>query len=314
MNTNVELIKTLCNRWKDEALNENGSIMIGKSEAFRLINNGIAMHELTIKELEVCCIELTQLLLLSGMNTIISEDHQWFWAWIGEIVNNRNINYFNKENEREIKELFSICIRSTLAGIEKPPRSHYESLERFNYRKAHPLEHNLNELNMNKSLILSYISFPLLEGILKKFCNEYVLLSGKVIRNFKVVRGSGYNKLYKNGESINSIQDLLLLVIQIVGDIHLVEDLNIILEHIAMLDKENTNDPCKIIYNWRNSSLHGETSYSTIGGTILNIVIIIILHSIEDTYNKHLSNILDDVRWNVETKCMSPSAFYPPYL
>lgn len=314
MNKNVELIKTLCNRWKDEALNENGSIMIGKSETFRLVNNGILMHELTIKELEVCCIELTQLLLLSGMNTIISEDHQWFWAWIGEIVNDRNINYFNKENEREIKELFSICIRSTLAGIEKPPRDHEEALERFNYRREYPLENNLNELNLNKSLILSYISFPLLEGILKKFCNEYVLLSGKVIKDFKVVRGSGYNKFYRNGESINSIQDLLLLAIQIVGDIHLVEDLNIILEHIARLDKGNTNDPCKIIYNWRNSSLHGETNYSTIGGTILNIAIIIILHSIEEEYSKNLSNILDKVMWTIRTNCMTSWDFYPPYL
>ncbi|HHD2754425.1 TPA: hypothetical protein ACOTG0_003280 [Clostridium perfringens] len=314
MNKKVELIKTLCNRWKDEAINENGSITIGKSEAFRLINNGIIMHELTIKELEVCCIELTKLLLLNDMNTIISQDHQWFWAWVGEIVNNRNINYFNKENEREIKELFSICIRSTLAGIEKPPRNYEEALERFNYRKEHPLEHNLNEINMNKSLILSYISFPLLEGILKKYCNEYVLLSGKVIKNFKVVRGRRNSRLYKKGEHINSIRDLLLLVIQIAGDMQLVEDLNIVLEHIAMLNKENTNDPCKIIYDWRNSSLHGETSYSTIGGTILNIAIIIILHSIEDTYNKNLSNILDHVSWNIGTKCMSQLAFYPPYL
>lgn len=314
MSKNIELIKMLCGRWKAEALNDNGNITIGKSEEFRLINNGIVMHDLTIEELQVCCIELTQVLLLSGMNTMISEDHQWFWSWIGEIVSGRDINYFNNENEREIKELFSICIRSTLAGIEKPPSNSHEALQRFNYRIEHPIEHNLNEIYMNMSLVLSYISFPLLEGILKKFSEEYVLLSGKVIKEFKVVRGNGFNKLYTKGDHINSIQDLLLLVIQIVGDKRVVGDLQIILEHIKGLDKENPNDPCKIIYNWRNSSLHGQTSYSTIGGTILNIAIIIILHSIEDQYRENLSGLIQNVTWNVSSNNRAPWIFYPPYV
>lgn len=310
----VDKIKRLCSLWKEEAIKDNGSILIGKSEDYRLLRNGINMHELTIKELEVCCIELTNLLLLKSMNIVVDRDHQFFWAWIGEVVNSKYINYFSQEDEREIKELFSVCIRSTLAGIEKPPRNYEEALTLFNYRKDHPIEHNLKEVKNNMPLVLSYISFPLLEGVLKKYCKEYVSLSGKVVTKFNVLRGSNYTKIYKVGDSINSIQDLLLLVIQIVGDKSLVRDLQNMLDHIKGLDQQNSNDPCKIIYDWRNSSLHGETNYYTIGGTILNIAVIIILHSIEDEYRKELSNIIEDAKWNIECNSQVQWSFYPPYV
>ncbi|AVK50680.1 hypothetical protein AXY43_23155 [Clostridium sp. MF28] len=314
MSENIELIRKLCEDWKREALGENGGISIGKSEQFRLINNGIRMHDLNSNELQICCIELTRILLLKGMNTIISEDHQWFWSWIGEIINNRHINYLNDLNEYPIKELFCTCIRSTLAGIEKPPSSKEVALRRFKYRKEHPIEHNLNELYTNSHLILAYLSFPLLESVLKKHCHEYVLLSGKVIKDFDVKRGTGYTKKYITGDSINSIEDLLLLIIQKVGKETLVKNLNSILEHIKGLNEENPNEPCRIIYNWRNSSLHGETSYSTIGGTILNIAIIIFLHSIENEYNQNLPKIKENVSWNIQCNSQAPWIFYPPYF
>lgn len=308
---NIDKIKRLCSSWKEEALKGNGSILIGKSEEYRLLSNGINMHELTIKELEVCCVELTNLLLLKSMNTVVDWDHQFFWAWIGEVVNSKYINYFSQEDEREIQELFSVCIRSTLAGIENPKRNYEEALT---YRKNHPIEHNLNEVKNNMQLVLSYISFPLLEGVLKKYCKEYVSLSGKVVKKFDILRGSNYKKIYKVGDSINSIQDLLLLVIQIVGDKSLVRDLKNMLDHIKGLNQQNSNDPCKIIYDWRNSSLHGETNYFTIGGTILNIAIIIILHSIENEYKKELQSINEDVKWNIENNIQVPWSFYPPYI
>lgn len=310
MTNKIELIKSLCEDWRKKALDEEGIIKIGESEEFRLVRNGINMHELSFEELQVCCIELTKILLLTGRNTIISEDHQLFWAWIGEVVN--DINYFDSSNEREIKELFSVCIRSTLAGIEKPICSIEESRKRFEYKRNHPIEHNLKEVYIHKDLILSYLAFPLLDGVLKKYCSNYVQLDGKVINDFKVIRENGYQKKYEVGDLISSIEDLLLLVIQKVGEKELVNDLKSILQHISEL--ENSNNPCKIIYTWRNSSLHGQTNYSTIGGTILNISIIIILHSIKDKYDTNLSQINEKVSWNVQTGTQPSWMFYPPYV
>lgn len=284
-----EKIKRLSKQWRESEEN-NGDISIGiGSEKLRLHKNGIHFHELGYRELELCCIELSKSLLIKGLNTIINQDHKLFWAWAGEL--NEQQEYLR--NNDNLKKLFSTCIRLTLA------------------QRTENIEHNLEQISNETFLILSHISFPLLEGILKMHCHEYVSMSGKVMKKFKIEKKPN-PRTYNQGKIISSIEDLIHLLIQKVADKKLKGQIKQILQHIENIQEEEKKGE-KIIYDWRNSSLHGNISYQTIGGIILNISILIMLNSMKKDLRKPLTQVKLDMAWRYKhSPIQTHWSFYPP--
>ena len=115
-------IKDLCKQWVDAATTPDGGMMIGEStEQYRLLRNGIAFHELDHEELRASCLGLSTVLLRPGLNTVIDLDHQWFWAWCGEVLGARS-GYFS-EDQRELRTLLGLVVRASLAGVYQPTRA-----------------------------------------------------------------------------------------------------------------------------------------------------------------------------------------------
>jgi hypothetical protein len=262
-----EEILGLCQRWVEAVTPAEGGLAItDESDNLRLRNNGIHFHELSYPELRAACLGLTQVLLRPGLNTVIDPDHQWFWAWCGELFAGPFETHFREEGtyfseeEREIKDLFGLACRAALAeGSEE-------------------MELNAFELTVHGTVVLVYLALPLLEAIVKKKCASYVAYDGKVRAPFP----RGRNGSYSADQRCSSVKDLLWLLHDEVAGPELREGLDFFREHLSELD--TNKDPFALLYEWRNSSLHGSGLLPTIGGTVFNLAILVALDGIEEEY------------------------------
>jgi hypothetical protein len=236
------------------------------AERYRLHANGIKFHELDYDALCTACACLTKQLLLPGMNFFMSLDHFLLWSWVAELLLERP-GPLSHSVDREIHQLAETTARAALANANRPMRPG----EAFDYRAEvdRLLNRNARYLIDHSAVVLSYISFPLLEALVRRSCPAYVDMDGVVQQPFERANGS----LYPVGSRCNSVGDMLRLLLNHVAGQGLKGNLTEILNHIENVAGED--EGCSVIYNWRNSSLHGETTHQTIGGTVYGLSLII---------------------------------------
>jgi len=142
-------------------------------------------------------------------------------------------------------------------------------------------------------LHLSYLAMPLLEGVAKRFGEEFVDMDGKVKKPFKKLNG----QFYKKKDQCSSIGDLLLLVEEI-ADEDLKKD---ILRLNGIVESYNPGrEAYKTIKEWRNSSLHGSQAYATIAGVTFNYSLVIILNKIKINYEENRLDCIDHLNFLAE--------------
>jgi hypothetical protein len=319
-----DLIAQLCDAWLAAVYQPDGRMLIGASENFRLHQNGIQFHELSYAEMQASCVGLTRVLLLKNLNSVLDLDHQLFWAWSAELIVSVRSGFFTPQ-EMSISQLFDACIRASLAGIRPPlssssPSSLSSKLEEWRQERwlAQLVEFNTRQLVTHNALILAYLSFPLLEAMVKKVCSAYVDYSGTVLSQFTVpTRGGGrtYRPDHPREGTCSSLRDLLHLLYSTVADADLHVQLEKFRQHIQTLD--TTIDPFDLIYAWRNQSLHGQSSFPTIGGTVLNLTFLIALNQIQPTYEERRDRAWQRIQHNRSitrsTGVEDPSRYYPPW-
>ncbi|MDU0113496.1 hypothetical protein RT723_10900 [Psychrosphaera aquimarina] len=313
MSISVEEIKTLCDNWCEAALQPGGGFVMGhETEKNRLLANGLQFHEVGFEELVAAINGLSKVLLLPGMNTVINQDHYGLWSWCGEVIFSYHSEYFSLE-EREIRSLFETCIRASLCGCRNPSLNH-EEWERQN-NIAQQIPHNTQYFIQNSSLSLAYLAFPLLEAVVKRVCHQYIGLDGKVKAEFTIVGKNGRDRNYgiqgKVSKQCSSLRDLLFLLYNYVADDELIWLLDEFRSSIQRLDEDT--DPFDLIYKWRNQSLHGTTNFQTIGGTLLNLSLLICIFDLKEGYTELRDVILQQCIRDSEFGHRSPNSFYPPY-
>lgn len=300
------MISDLCDSWVAAATGA-GTIQIGTaSEQFRLRSNGLEPHDFTYSEVRAACIGLTRLLLLPGLNTIIDFDHQLLWAWCAEVLVGSHGQFFDA-NEHDLKSLLGLACRASLAGVQSPDGSSFQK-SRQQYELMEP---NARELMTHAHEVLSYLSFPLLEGVLRKVGKSYITYDGVVLVPFQVK-----NRKYEANERCNNLGDLLRLLEAQIASPDLRQALDDLKKHLQRLDP--SKDAFDIVYDWRNSSLHGEARLPTIGGTVLSMTLVIALDQIQSTYNALRTEVTKQIAWELQTASLtghrSPWAYYPPWF
>ena len=307
-------IEKLCDDWCDASVLPEGGLQIGvQTEQFRLLANGVVFHELSHEELCAALFGLSKVLLHPGLNTVIDQDHYALWSWSGELLLSR-LPHFFPDTQREIQSLYAATIHAALAGCSRPPATEEEWQEQIRIRESQP--HHSKQLLQKSALVLAYLTFPLLEAILKRACAAYVAFDGQVVCAFSVPDKQGKPILYgpkgTPGKSqCSSLRDLLFLHSTVVANPKLKSLLDRFRVHITTLDV--TQDPFDLIYGWRNQSLHGSTNFQTIGGTMLNLSLLISLFEIEHEFEKYRLQAIEHCRWVAQLPYKSESSFYPPY-
>jgi hypothetical protein len=306
-------IKNLCESWIGATAQPDGGMAIGgQSEQFRLLNNDLVFHEFTHDELRAACIGLSTVLLRPGLNTVIDQDHFWFWSWCGELLAGPRSTYFS-DDERELKDLLGLAVRAALAGTYRPDDAGWEASR----EARRVMDPNTRQLVQDSHKVLAHLTFPLLEGLLKKECCSFVGQDGTVLRDFSVPRPSGRTHDYKIGRRCSSVRDLLVLIQDHVATPELRADLDEQKSHLEAFAQPD-EDGFDVVYRWRNSSLHGAASFPTIGGTMLNTALLVALPALAIDYESLSSAALEQARWEVQTGQLSshrsPWSYYPPYV
>ena len=281
-------IRRMCEEWIEAAHSGgNGSIAIGGStEKFRLWRNGIQFHEVDLNSVRTAITYLTKTLLLKGYNTIIDFDHKLLWSWLAQVTIGNNTP--NMLNEYQFNELFASVARCSLAGVRNPQDTREEWDRKNQLEKLQ--EHNSIEMARSSNLLLSYMVFPLLEAICKTTCHSYMNEVGEVIMAFSIPRKNGSPRLYGIGSKCSSLRDVLFLLESCVTG-NTLSYLSEMKLHINWLTG-STEHQYDTIFDWRNSSLHGHASHSTIGGTILGWCYQVALDGFENDYETRAASAL----------------------
>ncbi len=314
-------IRRLCAAWRDAtgAGSAGGGLVITPhiEQNFRLRNNGIEMSSLSHTELRAVAVGLTTVLLLPGMTTVIDEDHLLFWSWCGELLAGPHWTYFGKDKREdfELRELLSLAVHATLSS--RAVTGDRGPLLTMNV--------HLRELAAyGPSQLLTYLSFPVLEGILKKECRQYVDHAGTVLNPFQVPGRTGGNHVqYVTASSgagrkteCRSLRDLLWLLHEKVASPGLKDDLDTIGEHIRDSFATPTEGGFGVLYRWRNSSAHGSESLETVGGTVLSVALVIAIHALASEYENVRSLLASLIERNLSAwqqgQPRPTSSFYPP--
>jgi hypothetical protein len=314
MTLSADEITRLCDAWCTASITPEGGIALGgATEQYRLLANNIVFHELDYQALCVAILGTAKVLLRPGFNTFIDQDHFWLWAWCGELLLSPRAEIFSHE-QHEIKTLFEMSIRSSLACCRKPTANCEEWEEQNRISDLQP--HHSKYFLYNSHVVLAYLVFPLLEAVIKRACSAYVDFDGSVISGFQVPNRAGQPRSYDPSgpyyeRQCSSLRDLLFLLFNQVAESDLRDSLVIFKSHLSSLD--STADPFDLIYQWRNQSLHGSTNFQTIGGTLLNLSLLIALSEIKQNFENHRNKILEHCRWEASSGHRSPWSFYPPY-
>ena len=246
-------------------------------------------------------------------HTIVDQDHYGLWSWCAEVILSRETSFFT-DDESELRKLFETCIRASLAHCRKPAADKNEWQRQNEIEQQLP--HHARYFLLESSLALAYLGFPLLESIAKKMCSAYVDMDGTVISPFQVTNKAGGIREYDpsgrwNQKQCSSLRDLLFLIHDQVADADLKNSLTEFRNHISTLD--NSEDPFDVVYKWRNQSLHGTTSFQTIGGTLLNLGLTICVYQLKGRFQEIKAKTIERCRWEAQHDHKSPWSFYPPY-
>ena len=302
-------IRNLCDKWCDASTTPGGGMAIGhQTEQFRLLANGIVFHELSHAEVCAALVALSKVLLRPGMNTIVDQDHFGIWSWCGELLLSPRAAVFAAQ-QRKIKSLFEANLHAALANCRKPTSSREEWHAQNQIEQQLP--HHARQLLQGSSLVLAYLSFPLLEAILKRACTAFITLEGTVVSQFQVPRRNGTLREYKPQDPCSSIRDLLHLHYANTAPAALQALITEFRSHIQFLD--SSKDPFDLIYEWRNDSLHGTSNYQTIGGTILSLALLISIFEIAADFEERRQRAIEHCRREAQFGHKSPCSFYPPY-
>jgi hypothetical protein len=311
----IDRIMRLCDEWCAAATPASGGLAIGpRTEQFRLSRNGIIFHDLTHEELQAACVGLARVLLRPGLNTVVDHDHLLLWSWLAQLL--VSPSRAAAGDDREVRELLGVCVRAALAPTRPPTTDRYAWQLQRQIDDLIPF--HLRWFGMHSHVVLAYLSFPALEGALKLACKNFVDLSGKAVAAFSVPGRRGGTRDY--GPSFgrpqcSSLRDLLLLHQASVAIDPLRARLQEIRDHLAGL--QAGTDGFDVLYDWRNSSLHGAASYPTIGGTVLTLALLIALDGVKADFETSRAATWQGVEWDAKTSAdshfRSPWSFYPLY-
>ncbi|MGF6984734.1 hypothetical protein QFZ99_004211 [Paraburkholderia atlantica] len=315
MPATADEITRLCDDWLAAVMQPGGAIAIGAaSERFRLRANGVNFHEIDFDALCASLVGLTKVVLLPGLNTVVDADHHLLWSWCAEALLCHRAQVFQAE-QRELRELLATAIHCALAGSRNP------NLRPSDWHRENLISQlqsiHTQELAGSSLLALVYLAFPLLEGLLKLRCAAFVDLSGRVVADFDVPkRGGELGRVKEYGperprvRQCNSIRDLLMLYrAQVTGDA-VGRNLDEIFARLEQLEEKPGPDA---LADWRNSSLHGARSFSTIAGTVIGCALLVAIDGMAGRYGDVREVALEGVIRRQQMPGRFGDNFYPPW-
>ena len=246
--------------------------------------------------------------LLKQFVVQVEFDSLWYWALTHDIVkfSSGRMTFQNWA----LKPAFDVLMAAHFAKLGSAPVT--PAIERLNRVIHEVVLQPVKDLVWNKRIVLMYICYPVLEGLVKFAMSSLIDPNGTVIINF-----SDGKKLYKRGERISSLAVLLRSLEKNAATLLSKSDLGIDLKDFRLQteklipSKRKSEDGWDSIYKLRNVSLHGVLGWQLRSGLITNLICLITWHLIDvQTINQELQRIATRPK-HFPT---FPDQYYPPGL
>lgn len=262
----------------------------GDDEDMRLISNGVDFTKLSLADLCASLVSSAQTVSPVKSISYTHADHIFVWSWCAQVIAHHDNEYFSME-EMNLRELIQAIVHAVKAHghrVEHPNRNDYDFsmegvIEFAEARNAAmekvALPSTIDQYLQVKSHVVSYLSFPLLEGVLKKRCSEYVGLDGEVRKEFSI---SPVKDPIRQGKQVSSLAVLLFLYFELVANEFEKKYFSLIVDHLKTFSTEK--HPFWMIFDWRNQLLHGQRDHFVVGGVLLSMSLLIAIASLGDRF------------------------------
>jgi hypothetical protein len=296
-----QLIRDNAKRYYDSTQGTDGSTSINMPLSLRSTFG--EFHDMTLAELCSVAVALNQMSLFPGQNAVIgTDDHAVFHAWCAQLLlgpvesTHSGADYWAAGGLKPLEICFHAALAQGNAG-----------------RYWEVLDPHAFEVLIHSGGLLTFASFAGLEMLLRRSCSNYLAPDGLILQDFRV---SGRAQPYvANGKSrCSNVGHELRLFYETVASRTLQVDMDAILQHISLVAR-SSDDGFDVLFYWRNSTMHGEVQMETVGGAILNLITLILLHNAEPTFDARREEALSLAAANVERAQNGrpmPGHFYPP--
>ena len=236
-----------------------------KGEAYRLNLLGMPkpIYDLSYDELLAVSADIVEKGTIDGTCLIETTDFLLYWSWCAQLLRTKPSFW---QPCGDLEDLMDLVMASVLAEPEKVACIHARRVANAKWR------------------VMAYLAFPLLEGILKMVCKEFVSKDGEVLKPFFS---------YKKGGQCSSVSDMLQLYVNDIANEKPKNAITSILFNIKEKDAKKRFG-CQVLYSWRNDMLHG-SDYHTVGATVLTLACIIAISTIPDIERHRGNALLDSV-------------------
>lgn len=203
-------------------------------------------------------------ILLTKLGQVKSTvDHRAYWKYSFEELN----DFFgsNTDQYKNVLDILETAVAlSCTVTSENPLPSFFEKKSYF---------------------LASYVTFPLIETLLKGFCEEDIRMDGTVKSGRRIRRLGSADSYYGEGEICSDIGSLFFHMEEEVADEYLAESLEHLRREIAKFGDSDGSEAYGLIKGWRNGLLHGQ--HRPIGQFLMNMNIVFFLmwHFIRDIYS-----------------------------
>jgi hypothetical protein len=310
-------ISDLANQFVESVKLKGGKVALnpGEDEDMRLLVNGVDFTKLSLGEL--CTSLATSSLTVSPVKNIsyTHADHIYMWSWCAQIIAH-DTEYFSME-EMNLKELVRAIVHAAKAHkhhANHPKRENYDvsfegaeafAKDRWEAMEKVALPSTVEQYLSFQSHIVSYLSFPLLEGVLKKRCSEYIGFDGEVKKEFSI---SSIKKPFGKEKMVSNLGVLLFLYFELVASEFEKKHFSLVIDHLKGFSPEK--HPFWMIFDWRNQALHGQRDHQTVGGVLLSMSLLIAIASLGDRFDALRDKSI--ILAKMPPPSIAPSALYPP--
>jgi hypothetical protein len=243
-------------------------------------------------------IELTRLMRIRPTTL----DHQHYWAWTGQVLRNSSID----EEVLDFQLIDSIMSLINLLLVTDSPLNGQNKINRI---ADIAMSKHLKSVKDNSLSIAAFNSYPVLEGMLKQICDDVIKPNGDIRQGERL---HGVHHDYVEDDRCSSLRDLCNHTEKHAVEPHVQSVISELRERIEHFSDEDHG--YEIIDGWRNSLLHGQTTFDIQAGILMNFICALIWGEIdEQSYEEQREDILESIQRSQQMPDMGHSMnVYPP--
>lgn len=239
-------------------------------------------------------------------------DHIYYWSWTAEVAS--FFDLFDRRLSRSYALLMHTILAERAGGFSVNDTD--EEIDRKRRQMAdfdQLTNRHYREMVGQKAQLAAFVSYPVLEGLMKSILNDVIEPDGE-IKSGKTLEG--VYRSYTSGDRCSSLRDLLYHAEQNVLDSSVVDELNNLTSEIETFGEGD--EAYSMIYNWRNTLLHGEDSWDFQYGILVNLLSLFVWSEIDKVeYSNKRREIIENFKTKVEIPIFGAnqfeSGFYPPF-